>query len=608
MAPCSALQHMGYLTLHTLRSLDAFIESVQLKSVPRLVASYCNNIFNPAGHQVEHRLDGSSRFLTQDVTTSNLEEERNAACAEVDTMQRERIEQTSNFSIKEFGDKSFKTVIENVFKIEAVTVTLEEEVKKDTNDRDLTTIENAAVESGKDESLDQTDATSITSWWDDADTVVEKPSLAIEDKGRKEEEGQNDVGDKSTMEMDALEMKAIPEPKPDRMNFELSTNVHLEKTDDSNKIVLITHVKFFSKDVAQQETSEREDDSGAGEGDDKKFDQENGSMENLAGEEDAEERDSNDDSRENSEASDQEKLEKLEKIRAELESKFEKKEKDIQTLISDPVSCIDGEISSKISDVAALLEKRALLKAQNDGRLFRRQDAMSPSRGSSSRSASPATPFKSRVQKDGMTATANQETKVSDLESGGRRESKPPGGAQAPRKAATNGARAASTSPKKAGPKNGLDSPAKTPNSEQKRIPPIKAPVGKAPNPNVKEVRSKIGSMDNIKHKPKGGEKKVCAPTILITKKYPCCLLISVVTQKLEWNTSSKIGSLDNATHKAGGGEKKILTQKLNFKEKAQSKIGSLENAAHKPGGGNVKVRGDSTLPETELPVTPGEA
>ncbi|UYV84780.1 MAP2 [Cordylochernes scorpioides] len=603
MAPCSALQHMGYLTLHTLRSLDAFIESVQ-----------CPDYLPPTAITSSIFLGIKSNtdwMAVPDVTTSNLEEERNAACAEVDTMQRERIEQTSNFSIKEFGDKSFKTVIENVFKIEAVTVTLEEEVKKDTNDRDLTTIENAAVESGKDESLDQTDATSITSWWDDADTVVEKPSLAIEDKGRKEEEGQNDVGDKSTMEMDALEMKAIPEPKPDRMNFELSTNVHLEKTDDSNKIVLVTHVKFFSKDVAQQETSEREDDSGAGEGDDKKFDQENGSMENLAGEEDAEERDSNDDSQENSEASDQEKLEKLEKIRAELESKFEKKEKDIQTLISDPVSCIDGEISSKISDVAALLEKRALLKAQNDGRLFRRQDAMSPSRGSSSRSASPATPFKSRVQKDGMTATANQETKVSDLESGGRRESKPPGGAQAPRKAATNGARAASTSPKKAGPKNGLDSPAKTPNSEQKRIPPIKAPVGKAPNPNVKEVRSKIGSMDNIKHKPKGGEKKVCAPTILITKKYPWPTARNasvVVTQKLEWNTSSKIGSLDNATHKAGGGEKKILTQKLNFKEKAQSKIGSLENAAHKPGGGNVKVRGDSTLPETELPVTPGEA
>lgn len=128
-------------------------------------------------------------------------------------------------------------------------------------------------------------------------------------------------------------------------------------------------------------------------------------------------------------------------------------------------------------------------------------------------------------------------------------------------------------SPKKsAPPKNGATSPSKTartPGSEQKKLPPIKAPVGQAPKPDLKNVRSKIGSLDNIKHKPKGGE-------------------VKVTTQKLEWRAAPKVGSLDNAAHKPGGGDKKIVSQKLDFK--AQSKVGSLDNVDHKPTGGQVKV------------------
>ncbi|KAH6929618.1 hypothetical protein HPB50_003196 [Hyalomma asiaticum] len=128
-------------------------------------------------------------------------------------------------------------------------------------------------------------------------------------------------------------------------------------------------------------------------------------------------------------------------------------------------------------------------------------------------------------------------------------------------------------SPKKTAPtKNGVTSPSKTartPGSEQKKLPPIKAPVGQAPKPDLKNVRSKIGSLDNIKHKPKGGE-------------------VRVTTQKLEWRAAPKVGSLDNAAHKPGGGDKKILSQKLEFK--AQSKVGSLDNVDHKPAGGQVKA------------------
>lgn len=49
-------------------------------------------------------------------------------------------------------------------------------------------------------------------------------------------------------------------------------------------------------------------------------------------------------------------------------------------------------------------------------------------------------------------------------------------------------------------------------------------------------------------------------------------------TQKLDFKdkASSKVGSLDNVKHKAGGGNVKILSEKLEFKERAASKIGSL--------------------------------
>lgn len=37
---------------------------------------------------------------------------------------------------------------------------------------------------------------------------------------------------------------------------------------------------------------------------------------------------------------------------------------------------------------------------------------------------------------------------------------------------------------------------------------------------------------------------------------------MKVITQKLEWNVKSKIGSLDNVKHVAGGGNVKIFDEK----------------------------------------------
>lgn len=66
--------------------------------------------------------------------------------------------------------------------------------------------------------------------------------------------------------------------------------------------------------------------------------------------------------------------------------------------------------------------------------------------------------------------------------------------------------------------------------------------------------------------------------------------VLQIITQKLEWNAKSKIGSLENAAHKPKGGDKKIESVKLNFKDKAAPKVGSKDNIKHQPGGGDVKV------------------
>ena len=65
---------------------------------------------------------------------------------------------------------------------------------------------------------------------------------------------------------------------------------------------------------------------------------------------------------------------------------------------------------------------------------------------------------------------------------------------------------------------------------------------------------------------------------------------VKIFSQKVEIrNVSSKIGSLDNYNHKPAGGDVVIETRELNWN--AQSKIGSLEKAAtYVPNGGNVKV------------------
>jgi microtubule-associated protein tau len=55
----------------------------------------------------------------------------------------------------------------------------------------------------------------------------------------------------------------------------------------------------------------------------------------------------------------------------------------------------------------------------------------------------------------------------------------------------------------------------------------------------------------------------------------------------------SKIGSLDNASYKPGGGKFKIENRKLDF-SKTQPKI-AAKNDTYVPGGGDKKVSGTET-------------
>ncbi|XP_058858732.1 microtubule-associated protein 2 isoform X9 [Acipenser ruthenus] len=107
--------------------------------------------------------------------------------------------------------------------------------------------------------------------------------------------------------------------------------------------------------------------------------------------------------------------------------------------------------------------------------------------------------------------------------------------------------------------------PPKSPASIKNRT-----PVPLAPMPDLKNVKSKIGSIDNIKHQPGGGK-------------------VQIVHKKVDVsNVSSKCGSKDNIRHKPGGGNVEIKKEKLDFK--VQSKIGSLDNIGHVPGGGQKRI------------------
>ncbi|XP_017296687.1 microtubule-associated protein tau isoform X2 [Kryptolebias marmoratus] len=112
----------------------------------------------------------------------------------------------------------------------------------------------------------------------------------------------------------------------------------------------------------------------------------------------------------------------------------------------------------------------------------------------------------------------------------------------------------------------------KSPGSLKNRSPaPLAAAAAAAPMPDLKNVRSKIGSTDNIKHQPGGGK-------------------VQILDQKLDFSTvQSKCGSKGNMKHVPGGGNVQILDKKLDLSS-VQARCGSKDNLKHKPGGGKVQI------------------
>ncbi|CAL8278038.1 unnamed protein product [Lota lota] len=112
-----------------------------------------------------------------------------------------------------------------------------------------------------------------------------------------------------------------------------------------------------------------------------------------------------------------------------------------------------------------------------------------------------------------------------------------------------------------------------------------------APTPDLKNVRSKIGSIDNIKYQPGGGKvsstqnSKTSDPSTPAAKPR-----VQIVHKKLDFShITSRCGSKDNIKHVPGGGNVQILNRKVDL-SKVTSKCGSKDNIKHKPGGGDVKI------------------
>ncbi|XP_065133828.2 uncharacterized protein maptb isoform X3 [Paramisgurnus dabryanus] len=156
--------------------------------------------------------------------------------------------------------------------------------------------------------------------------------------------------------------------------------------------------------------------------------------------------------------------------------------------------------------------------------------------------------------------------------------------------------------------------PPKSPGSLRSRAP--IAPV--APLPDLKHVRSKIGSTENLKHQPGGGKVEIVHKKIDLSnvqskcgskgnmKHVPGGGNVQIVHKKIDLsNVQSKCGSKANLHHKPGGGNVEIKSEKLDFK--AQSKVGSLENIGHVPGGGSRRREKEADA-ETSKASSNGDA
>ncbi|XP_018089655.1 microtubule-associated protein tau isoform X5 [Xenopus laevis] len=144
-----------------------------------------------------------------------------------------------------------------------------------------------------------------------------------------------------------------------------------------------------------------------------------------------------------------------------------------------------------------------------------------------------------------------------------------------------------------------IRTPPKSPASAKSRLQPVTSP---AAMPDLKNVRSKIGSTDNIRHQPGGGKVQIVHKKVDLgnvqskcgskdnLKHVPGGGAIQITHKPIDLTrVTSKCGSFVNIHHKPGGGNVELKSEKLEF-DKIQSKIGSLDNVTHVPGGGAKKI------------------
>ncbi|KAG5854898.1 hypothetical protein ANANG_G00042820 [Anguilla anguilla] len=125
------------------------------------------------------------------------------------------------------------------------------------------------------------------------------------------------------------------------------------------------------------------------------------------------------------------------------------------------------------------------------------------------------------------------------------------------------------------------------------------------PMPDLKNVRSKIGSTENIKHQPGGGRVQILDKKIDFSSVQPRCGSkdnikhvpgggnVQILNKKIDLSSvQSKCGSKDNIKHSPGGGNVQIVHKKIDLSN-VQSKCGSKSNIHHRPGGGNVEIKSE---------------
>ncbi|XP_069397775.1 microtubule-associated protein tau isoform X17 [Ovis canadensis] len=140
--------------------------------------------------------------------------------------------------------------------------------------------------------------------------------------------------------------------------------------------------------------------------------------------------------------------------------------------------------------------------------------------------------------------------------------------------------------------------PPKSPSAAKSRLQAVPGPM-----PDLKNVKSKIGSTENLKHQPGGGKVQIINKKLDLSnvqskcgskdniKHVPGGGSVQIVYKPVDLSkVTSKCGSLGNIHHKPGGGQVEVKSEKLDFKDRVQSKIGSLDNITHVPGGGNKKI------------------